>query len=60
MTNIPFDENSLRADIVKVWGENGAHIDVFDHMLKTLREVQVHHGSDGCHECSLGLGHHDD
>ena len=28
-----FNEDSLRADIVKVWGEHGAHIDVFDHML---------------------------
>ena len=36
-----FDENSLRADIVKVWGEHGAHTDVFDHMLRLLREAQA-------------------
>ena len=25
-----------------------------------LREIQEHHGANGCHECSLGLGHPDD
>lgn len=29
-----FDESTLRADIVRVWGEHGAHVDVFDHMLR--------------------------
>jgi len=29
-----FDEQTLRADIIKVWGEHGAHIDVFDYMLR--------------------------
>lgn len=33
-----FNEDSLRADIVGVWGEHGAHIDVFDHMLKKATE----------------------
>lgn len=33
-----FDEKRLRADIVSVWGEYGAHVDVFDYMLKELRE----------------------
>jgi hypothetical protein len=32
MSNL-FNEASLRAAIVSVWGEHGAHIDVFDHML---------------------------
>lgn len=34
-----FNENSLRADISKTWGEHGAHIDVFDMMLKKMKEV---------------------
>lgn len=29
-----FDEVRLRADIVRVWGEHGAHVDVFDHMAR--------------------------
>lgn len=33
-----WNEDNLRADIVSVWGEHGAHVDVFDHMLKRLRE----------------------
>ncbi len=28
-----FNEASLRADIVKAWGEHGAHVDVFDAIL---------------------------
>lgn len=32
-----FNEDSLRADIARVWGEHGAHIDVFDHMLNQAR-----------------------
>lgn len=36
-----FDENSLRADIVKVWGEHGAHIDVFDHMDKLAQQNRL-------------------
>lgn len=31
-----FNEQSLRADIVKQWGEHGAHIDIFDMMLKRV------------------------
>lgn len=31
-----FDEHSLRADIAKTWGEHGAHMAVFDHMLKLI------------------------
>jgi hypothetical protein len=33
-----FDEQTLRADIVSVWGEHGAHVDVFDHILAALRD----------------------
>lgn len=35
-----FDEHSLRADIAAKWGEYGAHIDVFDTLLKRLRELE--------------------
>ena len=31
-----FDENKLREEIIKVWGEHGAHCEVFDDMLKRL------------------------
>jgi len=29
-----FDEQTLRAEIVRVWGEHGAHVDVFDHIVR--------------------------
>ncbi len=32
-----FNEDSLRADIAKTWGEHGAHIDVFDTILRLAR-----------------------
>jgi hypothetical protein len=34
-----FNEDSLRAAIVSVWGEYGAHILVFDHMLALARSA---------------------
>lgn len=34
-----FNEDTLRAEIVKVWGEHGAHVDVFDHILKEARKT---------------------
>ena len=37
MTGDIFNEDSLRADIVKVWGEHGAHVDLFDFMVKAIR-----------------------
>lgn len=41
-----FDEHSLRADIARTWGEYGAHIDVFDTMLKRLNELEeIHKGT---------------
>lgn len=36
---LPFNEDSLRADIVKVWGEFGAHTDVFDFVVKKARQA---------------------
>jgi len=32
-SNHRFDEHSLRADIAAKWGEYGAHIEVYDHLL---------------------------
>lgn len=53
--NVPFDEKRLRADIASVWGEHGAHTEVFDHMLNLARKssntqgvldaYQAHHES---------------
>jgi len=34
-----FDEQTLRAEIVRVWGEFGAHVDVFDHMLRLIQPM---------------------
>lgn len=36
-----FDENSLREAIVGVWGEYGAHVEVYDILLKKLNELQT-------------------
>jgi len=33
-----FNEDSLRADIVKIWGEHGAHIDVYDMIVKMAKQ----------------------
>ena len=34
----PFDEESLREAILSVWGEYGAHMDIYDSLLRRLRE----------------------
>lgn len=34
-----FNEDSLRAAIVDRWGEYGAHVEVFDHMLGLARDA---------------------
>ena len=34
-----FDEQSLRRDIAETWGEHGAHIDVFDALVKSRAAV---------------------
>jgi hypothetical protein len=36
-SNHRFDEDSLRADIVAKWGPAGAHVDVYDHILKLAK-----------------------
>jgi hypothetical protein len=36
-----FNEDTLRIDIVKTWGEHGAHVEVFDlmeHEIELLRD----------------------
>jgi len=35
-----FDENSLHAEIIRVWGPAGAHAEVFEYMLKELKELK--------------------
>lgn len=32
-----FNEDTLREEIVKVWGNGGAHIDVYDTLLKIIK-----------------------
>lgn len=32
-----FNEMTLRAEIAKVWGEHGAHMDVYDELLRRAR-----------------------
>ena len=34
--NESFNEQTLYNDIVKIWGENGAHADLFREMMKRL------------------------
>lgn len=34
-----FDENKLREDIAYVWGEHGAHIDLFDFINKRAKSL---------------------
>lgn len=34
-----FNEDALRAEIAKTWGEHGAHIEVFDRMRKQLSGI---------------------
>lgn len=36
-----FDEHTLRADIAARWGEHGAHIDVFDHMVREIERLRA-------------------
>lgn len=35
-----FDETSLHQDIIKTWGEHGAHSDLFTEMRQALRRQQ--------------------
>ena len=41
MSDKIFNENSLREEIVGVWGEYGAHVEVYDMLLKKLNELQT-------------------
>lgn len=36
-----FNEESLRKEIVSVWGEYGAHTEVFDMVLKKVRILEL-------------------
>lgn len=35
-----FDEKQLRKDIVKMWGEHGAHTEVYDMILRKLYSAE--------------------
>lgn len=35
-----FNEDTLRSEIVRMWGEHGAHVDVFDHILKLAKKSE--------------------
>jgi hypothetical protein len=37
----PFDEQMLRADVIKMWGEAGAHIEVLDHLIGLASKYYV-------------------
>lgn len=39
MGTMSFDEQSLRRDIAETWGEHGAHVDVFDALVKSRAAV---------------------
>lgn len=39
-----FDEHTLRADIAARWGEHGAHIDVFDYMVREIERLRAEIG----------------
>lgn len=36
--NVIFDEQTLREACVYVWGTNGAHVDILDHLIKKSEE----------------------
>jgi hypothetical protein len=36
----PFDEQSVRCEIVKVWGEHGAHTEVYDMLLNERDDLK--------------------
>ena len=49
MTGV-FNEQSLRAEVVKVWGEHGAHTLVYDALLRRLEALEafsLHEDKDG-------------
>lgn len=34
-----FNEEKLREEIIKIWGEHGAHCEIFDDMLKKIHPI---------------------
>lgn len=36
-----FDEQALRADVIKMWGEAGAHIEVLDHLISLASNYYI-------------------
>ena len=39
MAEASFNQDSLRRDLVRVWGEDSPQLDVFDHMAKHVAAV---------------------
>lgn len=35
-----FNEDSLRSDVAIIWGENGAHVDVLDMLIKEAKKAR--------------------
>lgn len=50
-----FNEDTLRAEIVKTWGEYGAHAEVYDHLLKLSRRAPH---PEGLREALEKIRHH--
>lgn len=62
-----FNEQKLREEIIKIWGEYGAHIEVYDMLLKKAnieipkslnRSLCIHEGCDKKSTCGDYCGTH--
>lgn len=36
----PFNEETLREEIARKWGEHGAHMEVFDYLLRRSKKLE--------------------
>lgn len=46
-----FNQQTLRQEIVRVWGPAGAHLEVFDAILSSLRDATAQKDWDECQMC---------
>jgi hypothetical protein len=52
-----FNEMSLRADVIKMWGEAGAHVAVLDHLISAAKAIPSTTEGIFIHQCiSPGCG----